>query len=131
MNEFTQPLDVNHTIPIGHIQRQAQLEEELDKYLALLVKTYQPEQVWLFGSLATGQVHEWSDIDLLVIKDTDKRFLDRSKELFYLLRPQVGLDLFVYTPHEFEQLLQEQTFVQEEMIGKGKLLYPLSPCPVG
>ena len=112
-----------HRTIIVSSNREIQLQQALEQYLAVLVKEYQPKQVWLFGSLATGQVHEWSDIDLLIIKDTDKRFLDRSKELFYLLRPQVGLDLLVYTPHEFEQLLQEQPFVQEEIIGKGKLLY--------
>ncbi|PDW04021.1 hypothetical protein CJ255_05460, partial [Candidatus Viridilinea mediisalina] len=70
-----------------------------------------------------NSVHAWSDIDLVVIQETQERFLDRSTRLIRLLRPQVGLDIFVYTPAEFRQLAQERTFVRNEIVAKGRVLY--------
>lgn len=42
---------------------------------------YEPEKIILFGSLARGDTHEWSDIDLLIVKDTDASYGERVKEL--------------------------------------------------
>jgi predicted nucleotidyltransferase len=98
------------------------LAEELNRYVPLLVAHYAPEKIILFGSLSTGEARLWSDIDLVVVTDTDKRFLDRIKEALLLLRPEVGLDVLIYTPQEFEQLCQERPFFQQEIL-KGKVLY--------
>jgi predicted nucleotidyltransferase len=103
--------------------RRALLEAEIQRYLSLLQEHYQPERVLLFGSLATGNTSEWSDIDLVIIKETNKRFLDRTKEVMQLLRPKVGVDILVYTPAEFVQLSQERAFVRTEIAEKGKVLY--------
>lgn len=81
--------------------RQARLQQELERYLALLTHTNQPEKIILFGSLAQGQVNEWSDLDLVIVQQTALPFLERSKQILRLLRPQVGLDVLVYTPEEF------------------------------
>lgn len=73
--------------------------------------------------MVSGTTHEWSDLDLVIIKETTQRFLDRTKEVIQLLQPRVGIDILVYTPVEFEKLCQERAFVQEEILGKGKILY--------
>lgn len=103
--------------------RRALLEEELQRYLVLLRQEYQPLKVFLFGSVASGETGEWSDLDLVIVKETDKRFLDRTKEVMRLLRPRVGVDILVYTPEEFEELSRKRSFFQDEIIGKGKVLY--------
>ena len=38
---------------------------------------YAPQQIILFGSYAYGTPHDDSDIDLMIIKETRDRFLDR------------------------------------------------------
>jgi predicted nucleotidyltransferase len=68
-------------------------------------------------------VGEWSDIDLVVVKETDRRFLDRTKNVLQLLQPRVGVDVLVYTPQEFERLARERNFVRTEIRGKGRVLY--------
>jgi predicted nucleotidyltransferase len=105
------------------IDRRTQLESELRRFLPLLRDQYQPEKVILFGSLATGDTWEWSDIDLVIVKDTKQRFLDRIKEVIRLLQPRVGVDVLVYTPQEFLQLSSERAFVRTEIQTKGKVLY--------
>lgn len=104
-------------------QRRALLEAEVQRYLSLLKAHVQPERVLLFGSLATGKTNAWSDIDLVIVKETDKRFLDRIKETMQLLQPQVGVDVLVYTPSEFDHLCQERAFIRDEIVGRGKVLY--------
>lgn len=104
-------------------QRRAVLEAELARYVQLLREQYAPQRILLFGSLISGEVKEWSDIDLVIIKETERQFLDRTREVLQLLRPQVGVDILVYTPDEFDQLVQQRAFVRDEIVGKGKVLY--------
>ena len=103
--------------------RQQLLLSELNRYVSLLENFYRPQSILLFGSMVSETTHEWSDIDLVIIKKTSNRFLDRAKEVIQLLQPRVGLDVLVYTPNEFEQLCQERAFVRDEILGKGKILY--------
>lgn len=104
-------------------QRRAVLEAELARYVQLLREQYAPQRILLFGSLISGEIREWSDIDLVIIKETERQFLDRTREVLQLLRPQVGVDILVYTPDEFDQLVQQRAFVRDEIVGKGKVLY--------
>jgi Uma2 family endonuclease/predicted nucleotidyltransferase len=112
-------------LPVDDITWRQLLEEELQRYISLLVDHYTPAKIILLGSLATGQARLWSDIDLVVITETQQRFLDRTKEALLLLHPQVGLDVLIYTPEEFEMLSQERPFFQQEIL-KGKVLYERS-----
>jgi len=48
-------------------QRHALLEAELERYVKILLESYHPERILLFGSMALEQVGEWSDIDLVIM----------------------------------------------------------------
>ncbi len=72
------------------------------------------------------RVTKWSDIDLLLVKDTDQRYLDRIREVLLLLHPRLGVDIVVYTPREFATMKESNLMVQEEIIAKGKVLYKRS-----
>lgn len=105
-------------------ERKQILNAELKRIADALIKQYYPDKIILFGSLAADNVHEWSDIDLAIIKDTSKRFLDRLDDALFIVNPKVGLNLLIYTPQEFESMLHEnQYFVTEEILKKGKVLY--------
>ena len=103
--------------------RRELLEGELKRYLTVLVERYQPQKIVLFGSMAGEETGEWSDLDLVIIKDTNQRFLDRTKEVMELLQPRVGVDILVYTPREFEELCRERAFMRDEVVGKGRVLH--------
>lgn len=104
-------------------ERKTLLQRELQRMLDVLVRAYRPEKVLLFGSLARGEVSSWSDLDLIVVKKTPKRFLDRIDEVLRLIDPKVGVDLLVYTPEEFARLCAERPFVRDEVLRRGKVLY--------
>ncbi len=104
-------------------ERRQLLEQELTRYVRLLTEHGDPERVIVFGSLATGQVWAWSDIDLIIVERTHLPFLQRLRQVRKLIRPKVGTDILVYTPEEFEQLRQDRPFFREEILGKGMVVY--------
>lgn len=104
-------------------ERTDRLGKVLDRMVAVLVKEYRPEKIILFGSFASGVMHEGSDLDLVIIKDTSRRPIDRQVEVYGLVKPEVGVDLFIYTPQEFRDLESMGFSLVKEMVAKGKVLY--------
>jgi uncharacterized protein len=104
-------------------ERRKLLKQELDRIVEILKKEYAPEEIVLFGSVATGRIHAWSDIDLLIVKETDKRPIDRCVEVCRIAKPKVGIDVFVYTPSEYEMLLKENVGFVRDMARNGRRLY--------
>ncbi len=91
-----------------------------------IIKVYKPKKVILFGSYAYGEPAEDSDIDLLIIKNTDKRPIDRWVEVKRLLRDNsrtLPVSPLVYTEKEIEERIAIKDFFVEEILGKGEVLY--------
>ena len=63
------------------------------------------EEAWIFGSFALKRMHPFSDIDLILIKKTDKPFISRPEDFDDLLDIGPVLDVLVYTPVEFKKLI--------------------------
>jgi len=104
-------------------QRRAKLLSELDRFIEVVVPALQPERIIVFGSYATGHIHEWSDLDLVVIAETDLPLFERLKQVSFLARSTVGMDVLVYTPAEWEHMKANRLFVQEEIFKKGEVVY--------
>lgn len=87
---------------------------------------YEPEKIILFGSYAYGKPTEDSDIDLFIVKDTDKRRVDRYvevKSLIYDPERRISISPIVYTPGEVEERLALGDQFVEEILTKGEVLY--------
>lgn len=87
---------------------------------------YQPERIVLFGSWAYGTPSTDSDVDLLIIKQTDQPFHRRWTEVYQLIHPLVkGLDFspFVMTPDEVSQRQRARDPFLEEIFTRGETLY--------
>jgi len=108
------------TPEMGAARRRA-LEEELERIIPLLVAEG-AQKIILFGSLAAGEVDTYSDIDLIVIMDTEERFLDRLGRLYLAAQPRLALDLLAYTPQEIEDMVQWNTWLREAL-ERGRVLY--------
>ena len=104
---------------------QSILELETRRIVDVLVKEYQPQKIIIYGSAARGAADQWSDLDLVIIKNTRQRFFDRIGEVLRLIRPRVSIDILVYTPQEFDRMSRENWFVGEEIARKGRVLYGL------
>lgn len=81
---------------------------QLHAVVEALKARYHPERVILFGSHAWGTPREDSDVDLLIVKETDARPFDRCYEVRKLIRREkrgMPVDILVYTPAELEERL--------------------------
>ena len=96
---------------------------ELKRIGEVLVKKYKPEKVIVFGSYALNKTHKWSDLDIVVIKNTKKKFADRIEEVLGLVKPKEATDFLVYTPSEFNEMAKNNYFVRDEVLKKGKVIY--------
>lgn len=105
------------------LTRQEVLTDSLDALLPVLIEEYDPEQVILFGSMARGTVGEWSDLDLLIVKETTEPFLDRSVRVALLCRVMVGVDYLVYTPSELAQMIERGNLFILNALQEGRVLY--------
>lgn len=103
--------------------REKILKDELKRIVEIIKDKYSPEKIILFGSMAKGEIHEWSDIDLFIIKETQARPIDRCVEIARLTKPKVGIDLFVYTPEEFNSIIKEGFSFFIDIMKHGIVLY--------
>ena len=85
---------------------------------------FNPDKIILFGSYAAGNPNNDSDIDLLIIKDTD---LPRHKRSFDIQKSLIGsmvpMDILVYTTKEFEEEKNEKNSFLFFAIKTSKVLY--------
>jgi len=89
-------------------------------------REYKPEKIILYGSYAYGKPTEDSDIDLLIVKETDKRRVDRFvevKRLIYEPGRRISISPLVYTPKEVEERLALGDDFVEEVLTRGEVLY--------
>ena len=81
-------------------------------------------QVILFGSYARGEANEQSDVDFLIIAESELPRFKRSRELYKLLRPYpFAMDLVVYTPREIERDKQLPGSFVSTVLRQGKTVY--------
>src|SRR3989304_2982408 len=96
-----------------------------EKMLSSLVSSlmaYNPEKLLLYGSWARDEEDEMSDIDIVVVKATEKPFLERLSEAAqYLNEFEKGIDLLVYTPDEMAQMKAQGNAFIEMILEEGKL----------
>lgn len=104
-------------------------------YIPLLMerlKTLCPYKVILFGSRAYGTPDKDSDIDLMVVLDTDemprtfRENLDNKllvRNALWELSTRVSIDLIVYTKPMYEKFIELDSMFAREISQRGKALY--------
>ncbi len=100
---------------------------KLIKVIAKKVRdNYKPEKIILFGSYAYGKPKRDSDIDLLIIKKTNARHIDRSTKVREILQEEnrlIAIEPLVYTPEEINQRLKIEDDFIKNIMNEGKVLY--------
>jgi predicted nucleotidyltransferase len=87
-----------------------------------LKKEYNAKQVILFGSYAKGEETEGSDIDLLIIAPTQKRFFERIAQVRSLirnLRNGLAIAPIVLTYEELEKRVKMGDQFIKEILERG------------
>jgi uncharacterized protein len=92
--------------------------------IANIVQGVKPEKIIIFGSYAKETTHENSDLDLLIIQETDEPKYKRSKTIRQLFDQQpCAMDILVYTPNEYEHLMQFKSLIPYIATKEGKIVY--------
>jgi predicted nucleotidyltransferase len=106
----------------NHTHHSSEMERVLEQ-----LKGYDPEKVILFGSAARGDTDEYSDIDLIVIKETGRRFVQRLIDVTEFLPRDLAIDAFVYTPKEFDRMVEAENPLIEQALKDGVVVYEKAP----
>jgi predicted nucleotidyltransferase len=89
-----------------------------------IVEELHPEKIVLFGSYANGNPTPDSDVDLLVIMETDLSSSQRYVAVSRLLNPRpFPVDILVKRPNELKSALEKGDFFLCEIMGHGIVLY--------
>ena len=78
----------------------------------------------MFGSFARGEETRRSDIDLILLQETNKRFLERYDGLLLELGKAIkgrAVDALIYTPFELEQI-KHRSFIRQ-ILQEGITIY--------
>lgn len=98
--------------------------EDIDRVRDAIVDGMHPRQIFLFGSYAEGRQTEDSDIDLVVVMESNLPPHRRNiavKRLFP--RRTFSLDAFVFTPEEFARYRDVPGTIVYTAAHEGRLLY--------
>ena len=91
-------------------------------FITNLKARVQVQAVILFGSRARGDAGQFSDYDLLIIADFKEPY-QRRREWVIRLAPLVSIDLFCFTPAEFESLFNDLEITAIDAVGEGVVLF--------
>lgn len=99
--------------------------ELIDYIVAKIVREIEPEKIILYGSYARGDFHEDSDIDLLIIKDSEESSRMMERKVDDLLgRRRFALDIRVRKPAEVVWNIRAQNpFYLRHIFKDGRVLY--------
>ncbi len=95
-----------------------------------IAETFDPEKIILFGSYAYGEPKPWSDVDLLVIIETETP-KQLQMNIALSLHDPFGLDILVRTPQEIRRRIPLGDFFLREIMSKGRVLYERSDERMG
>lgn len=102
------------------------MEELISKIVKEIKEKYEPIKIILYGSYSYGTQTQDSDIDILVIKNTNERPIDRWIKLKKILRnvvKKIPISPLVYNPKEIEERLAIKDFFIKEILENGKVIY--------
>ena len=97
---------------------------EIDALVRRIAERIQPQAVILFGSYAKGTATIHSDLDLLIIKETELPMAMRAEDLKPMLATSlIPVDVHVYTPEEVEEFGKEQLSFVSSILKSGKVVF--------
>ena len=119
-------------------EHKRRLEGELEVFVDRWSRDPSIKKIILFGSVARGDIRRGSDLDLIIVQETDKKFLARLEPFYRDAR--IAMDILVYTPDEFAAMvegiflknaLRDGVVIYEARVpgreGAGQLSRPLPP----
>ena len=98
--------------------------ETIDGVAKAIVENFNPEKIILFGSYAAGTPTPDSDLDFLVVMDTDQPRINRATPIRLMFNPvPCAMDILVFTPEEVKKWNGVTNHIVTEAHLDGKVVY--------
>lgn len=104
----------------------AAYQQAMGQIVSCLAEMPEVHKAIVFGFYAQGRRDLFTDIDLIVVMDSDFDFMQRSALLRRQFQVGVDLDLFIYTPQESARMA-EAAFLRHAL-RTGKVIYEKKPA---
>ena len=88
-----------------------------------IAEKFKPQKIILFGSYARGNPRPESDVDILVVMETDLREVEQSIQICLGVQYDFGMDLIVRTPENLEKRLKQNDWFLHDILKEGQVLY--------
>jgi uncharacterized protein len=96
---------------------------DIQKIVQQIVAHFHPQKVILFGSYAHGTPTEDSDVDLLVVMETEEPPLHAAARIAAAIDHPCALDILVRRPSDLEASLARKGVFATEILTTGVVLY--------
>jgi predicted nucleotidyltransferase len=103
-----------------------EIRKTLRELVTKIKEDYQPEKIILFGSCAYGNPTRDSDIDLLIIKRTKERPMDRRVRIRRIVSDphrRIPFEPLVLTPQEIKNRLRIGDQFIKQILTNGEIIY--------
>ena len=95
----------------------------LDDIVQRVVEAAAPERIILFGSAARGEMGPHSDVDLLVVTETDDAHRLTADIYGNLFGAGAPVEIVVVTPEQVERYRDTHSFVVKPALREGRVVY--------
>ncbi len=97
----------------------------VDQIVEIIVRDFHPERIIIFGSVARHEATDDSDLDILVVMDTDRPHFRRSSPIKHRVYETflLPMDMIVLTPQEFEAYKDVDTSLAHHIVSTGVVTY--------
>ncbi len=96
---------------------------DIQAYAHEIARRFKPQKIILFGSHASGEPDEDSDVDLLVVMPDGGDPIERAVEIRCAVPRCFPLDLIVRSPEDLHWRLAENDCFTREIVEKRQNLY--------
>lgn len=99
-------------------------EEIIQEIKEKIITHFRPDKIILFGSYACGSAKKGSDLDLLIVKESNSPRHKRSIPIRRLFRGyMIPMDILVYTPCELKRYKDVKGSFTHKVLNKGRILH--------
>lgn len=97
--------------------------EQIHTLAQEIAQKFQPQRIVLFGSYAYGTPTRDSDVDLLVVMNTQLRPVEQATAIRQAVNVPFPMDILVRTPQQLEQRLHLGDSFMKDILSRGTVLY--------
>ncbi|MBM3474693.1 MAG: nucleotidyltransferase domain-containing protein [Armatimonadetes bacterium] len=97
--------------------------EDIERVAREIAEKFGPERIILFGSYAYGNPTDDSDVDMLVVMETQERPIEAAVRIRLGIEAHFPMDLLVRTPQELAYRIPLNDWFLKEITEKGEVLY--------